>query len=184
MSRGSAGITRNTLVTSDSSSSQKPPRKAAVTPTITASAVATRPTMIPSSRVRRIPTRSWDSTSCPLCVVPSRCAALGAFIDAPGEGFWYEGSYGVTSGPMMAVSTKRPNRTTPALALAGNRRHQPGWAASWVTAVVGADGRCDSHRVASRTRVRGSTNTMTRSTIRLASRTAKVITRKIACVSA
>ena len=135
MSRGSAGITRNTLVTSDSSSSQKPPRKAAVTPTITASAVATRPTMIPSSRVRRIPTRSWDSTSCPLCVVPSRWAALGAFIDAPGEGFWYEGSYGVTSGPMMAVSTKRPNRTTPALALVGIRRHQPGWAASWVTAV-------------------------------------------------
>ena len=92
MSRGSAGITRNTLVTSDSSSSQKPPRKAAVTPTITASAVATTPTMSPSSRVRRIPTRSWDSTSCPLCVVPSRCAALGAFIDAFGLGFWYDGS--------------------------------------------------------------------------------------------
>ena len=63
-----------------------------MTPTTTASAVATRPTMTASSRVSRIPVRSWDSTSCPLWVVPSRCAALGAFSDALGEGFWYEGS--------------------------------------------------------------------------------------------
>ena len=88
MSSGSAGMTRNTLVTSDSSSSHAPPRKAADTPTITARAVATTPTMSPSSRVSRIPTRSWDSTSWPLCVVPSRCALYGACSDSDGKGFW------------------------------------------------------------------------------------------------
>ena len=92
MSSGSAGMTRNTLVISDSTSSHTPPRKAAVTPTITESTVATRPTENASSRVSRIPTSIWDSTSCPLCVVPSRCAPYGACSDRPGEGFWKEGS--------------------------------------------------------------------------------------------
>jgi len=138
MSSGSAGMTRNTLVSSDSTSSHTPPRKAAVTPTITDSAVATTPTKNASSRVSRIPTRSWDSTSWPVCVVPSRCAPYGACSDRDGSGFRYEGSYGVTIGPMIAASTNTPSRTAPALALAGIRRQRPGLASSWGSAAGSA----------------------------------------------
>src|ERR1700729_2899693 len=119
-------MTRNTLLASDSTSSHRPPKNAADTPTMTASAVATTPTMTASSRVSLMPTKSWDSTSWPLFVVPSRCAASGGCSERLGAGFWYDGSYGLTSGPMTPASTKKPSRATPALALAGRRRHWPG----------------------------------------------------------
>jgi hypothetical protein len=44
---------------------------------MTDSAVATRPAMMATSIVLRPPTRSWDSRSCWVCVVPSQCAAEG-----------------------------------------------------------------------------------------------------------
>jgi hypothetical protein len=88
MSSGSAGMTRNTLETSDRNSSHSPPRYAAATPTMTDSAVATMPTTAASSRVSRMPTSIWESTSWPLWVVPSRWAELGAARDRLGLGFW------------------------------------------------------------------------------------------------
>src|SRR5207245_8612556 len=48
---------------------------------------------------------------------------------------------------------------------------------------VGADRQRDGHRAPSLALARGSMTTMITSTIMLASRTAKVITRKIACIS-
>ena len=92
MSRGSAGITRNTFVASDSNSSHQPPRNPAATPTTIDSTDAMTPTLSASSSVRRMPVSSWASTSWPLWVVPSRCAASGGCSESPNEGFWNPGS--------------------------------------------------------------------------------------------
>ena len=155
-----------------------------MTPTITESTVATRPTKNASSRVSRIPTSSWDSTSWPLCVVPSRCAPYGACSDSAGDGFWNEGSYGATIGPMMPASTNRPSRIAPGLGL--GRHPAPAAGPGFFLGQrggFGADRQDGGHDVASLLRARGSATTMIMSTIRLASSTANVITRKIACIS-
>jgi hypothetical protein len=66
------------------------------------------------------------------------------------------------------------------LGLGRHPAHQPGWAASWVTAVSSVlMARATVIAWPPRLGPGDRSNTMTRSTIRLASRTAKVITRKI-----
>ena len=55
----------------------------AVTPTSTASTVAMAPAAKPTSRVTRAPASSSEKTSCPVCVVPSQCAADGGARLAP-----------------------------------------------------------------------------------------------------
>ena len=70
------------MATSDSPSSAIPPRKPADVPTTTASSVAMAPVSSPSTTVERVPTNSWERTSWPVAVVPSRWLAVGAIGSA------------------------------------------------------------------------------------------------------
>jgi hypothetical protein len=74
---GRAGRTTNTFISSDSPSSAMPPRKPAVTPVATARKVAIDAVSTPSTIEERSPTSNCESTSWPVEVVPSRCAAVG-----------------------------------------------------------------------------------------------------------
>ena len=109
-------------MTRDSSSSQTPPRNAALTPTITERTVAITPTTRARMIVSRIPVSTWDKTSCPVCVVPNRCWADGWFSDRAGFRLTNPGSYGSTIGPMIAASRNAPNSTAPIFAFSGRFR--------------------------------------------------------------
>ena len=120
-SSGSAGSTRKTLATSDRPSSATPPRNPAEVPTRTESSVAMTPVSSPSTTVERVPTSSWERTSWPVAVVPSRWLEVG-----PSGSAWpvvvADGSNGATQGPTIATRMKRPRITAPILALSGRLR--------------------------------------------------------------
>ncbi len=185
ISSGSAGMTRNTLVTSDSTSSHAPPRKAAATPTMTASTVAMTPTHERQLQGQPDPDEQLGEHV---------LAALGGAEQVRGV------RRGAATGPVRVLErgvVGRNDRPDDGgeheEARAGRRPPWPWLAAAasspacrGVSGTAGGSaltGRAMVIRPPSRARARGSTTTMTRSTIRLASRTAKVITRKIACIS-
>ena len=82
ISSGSPGMARNTLAASDRPSSVPPPMYPAAMPTITASSVATRPAMKPTTMVARAPFSSWEKMSAPRLLVPSQCVAEGCRFGA------------------------------------------------------------------------------------------------------
>src|SRR6476659_6467958 len=77
MMSGNVGMTRKTLVIIDSTSSGRPPRYAAVTPTSTDSTVANRPATNAITSDWRVPYTNWAQMSWPSVVVPNRCSPDG-----------------------------------------------------------------------------------------------------------
>ena len=118
------------------------------------------PVSSPSTTVERVPTSSWESTSWPVAVVPSRWVAVGPSGSA-WPGVVADGSYGAIQGPMIAIEDEEAEDRRADLGLARERapdaarrprtrrrRRRP------------ADRRaCDGrHQYAALVRVRGSAN--------------------------
>ncbi len=116
MASGSAGITRKTLMSSESASSITPPKYPAVSPMTTESAVASKPVAKPTIRVARVPSANCVKTSWPVSVVPSQCAHDGA---CSWSGLNAIGSWRITSGASSATATKKPTMPSPRRMRAG-----------------------------------------------------------------
>src|SRR3954447_21603784 len=110
MTSGSAGSTSTTLLTSDSSSSTRPPAYPPTTPIRIDSAVASRPTVSPMISEPRVATSSWDSTSWPAWVVPSGCRPDGDSIRSS----LIRSACRASIGPTTAISAKNPTIAAPA----------------------------------------------------------------------
>ena len=135
--------------------------------------------------VLRLPTSSWDSTSCWTWVVPSRCAADGAcgtpfVVDRLADGL-----KGASSGPTIASRMKTIRMPRP-ISSFGERGS---WSLPRETTGTGASG-ASGGAVPLTTvigqascRMRGSRKMYTQSAMRFAASTAKVMIRKIPCSS-
>src|SRR6266851_5050760 len=112
--RGKPGRTRKTLMSRASTSSTMPPRKPATRPTVTESAVTTRPVAKPQRIETRVPTTSWLKISCPVWVVPSQLAVEGGTSTSFESAL---GSVWINSGPINATRTKKSTIQIPIVAL-------------------------------------------------------------------
>jgi hypothetical protein len=115
MISGRPGITRNTLVRAESASLFHPDRYPAMTPTVIAMSVAMIAARNPTTITPRVPWMTWLSTSSPMCVVPSQCAADGGCRRAVLSTL--VGEYGASTSAKIATSTKKPRMMSPAIDL-------------------------------------------------------------------
>ena len=180
MTSGSVGITSTTLDSRLSASSRTPPAYPPLMPITTETTVASSPAPTPINSESRAPTTSWSNTSCPIWVVPSQCASDGAARSVRLSGFGLV----TKNGPTIASSTKNPTMAVPTTSR-GERKApaQPGRRAGAATPGSAATAGDDVGRGHRDSLVRGSMKPCSRSTIRLAPSTAKVITRKIPCIN-